>query len=145
VSVILRSLALSNQDLYLAYLESDVFRLDEGEPADGTNASDMTGIRHVSTFKKVVAFLARTAHQEIHHGGKPLLTKWKGRASAFKETLLTEMKKYARHQYPFNQHLSTETAVLGWWQSLEGSEHARILPVRIFYLIPGIETDELQY
>jgi len=122
-----------------------VFQLDEGKPTNGTDASDMTGIRHVSTFKKVITFLARTAHQEIHHGSKPLLTKWKGRASAFKETLLTEMKKYARRQYPFNQHLSTETAVFGWWKSLEGSEHAQILPARISFLVPGIVPNELQY
>src|SRR5258705_13352697 len=128
----------SNQNLCLAYLESDVFRLDKENPADTTDEDTMTGIRHVLTFKKVVTFLARTAHQEIHHGAKPLLTKWQGRASDFKATLLAEMKKYARRQFPFNQHLSTEMAVLGWWQSLEGSEHAQILPVCVSLPFRGI-------
>jgi hypothetical protein len=119
-----------------------VFQLDEGKPANTTNA-DMTGICHVSTFKKVVTFLASMAHQEVHHGDKPLLTKWRGRASAFKETLLAEMKKYACQQYPFNQQLYTETAILGWWQSLKGSEHAQILPARISFPISGVAPDKV--
>ena len=46
-------------------------------------------------FKKVFTFLASMVHQEVYYSDKPLLTKWRGRVSAFKETLLAKIKKYA--------------------------------------------------
>ena len=46
-----------------------------------------------------------------------------------KKTLLDEMKRYARQQYPFNQQINSNYTLITWWQALQGSEHAQILPV----------------
>jgi hypothetical protein len=89
----------------------------------------MEDILHVSTFKRVTLFLVETAQKEIIYGNKPELVKWKGRAGDFKKTLLDEMKRYARHQYPFNQRIDENCTIITWWQALQGSEHAQILPV----------------
>ena len=89
----------------------------------------MEDIIHVSTFKKVTLFLLETAEKEILHGDKPELIIWKGRARDFKKTLLNEIKRYVRQQYPFNQQIDSNYPLITWWQALQGSEHAQILPV----------------
>jgi hypothetical protein len=89
----------------------------------------MEGIAHVPTFKKVTMFLVETAEKEIHYGDKAQLTRWKGRAGEFKKVLLDEMKRYARQQYPFNQRIDTNRAIITWWEAIQGSDHAQILPV----------------
>lgn len=89
----------------------------------------MEGIKHVCTFRKVVLFLLEVAEKEILHGIKPLLVIWKGRAGEFKRVLLEEAKRYARQQYPFNQHIDSKRSILSWWRALEGSEFASVLPV----------------
>jgi hypothetical protein len=89
----------------------------------------MEDILHVSTFKKVVLFLVETVQKEIMYGDKPDLTRWKGRAGDCKKTLLDEMKRYARQQFPFNQQFDENRAITTWWEALQGSEHAQILPV----------------
>ncbi|KDR75453.1 hypothetical protein GALMADRAFT_140951 [Galerina marginata CBS 339.88] len=91
--------------------------------------SGMEDILHVSTFQKVTLFLLDTVQKEIVHGDKPELICWKGRAGDFKKTLLNEMKRYAHQQYPFNQQIDGNHAVITWWQALQGSEHAQILPI----------------
>lgn len=89
----------------------------------------MEGIRHVSTFKTVTKFLLEVAVKEILQGDRDELTQWKGRAGEFKKTLLDEMKKYARQQYPFNERFDSNEATITWWKKLEGSENAQVLPV----------------
>jgi hypothetical protein len=89
----------------------------------------MEDILHISTFKRVTLFLVETAQKEIMYGDKPELIRYKGRAGDFKKTLLDEMKRYARQQYPFNQRFDENRAIISWWEALQGSEHARILPV----------------
>jgi len=89
----------------------------------------MEDIFHVSTFKKVTLFLLEIAQKEIFYGDKLELIQWKGRAGEFKKTLLEEMKRYARQQYPFNQQIDSNRAIIAWWQALQGSEHAQLLPV----------------
>lgn len=89
----------------------------------------MEDILHVSTFKKVTKFLVETAQNEILHGDNVELTRWKGRAREFTRVLLDEMKRYARQQYPFNQRIDSNRAIITWWQALQGSDHAQILPV----------------
>jgi len=89
----------------------------------------MEDILHVSTFKKVTVFLLETAEKEILHGNKEELTRWKGRTGEFKKVLLDEMKRYARQQYPFNQRIDSTRAIITWWEALQGSDHAQILPV----------------
>jgi hypothetical protein len=89
----------------------------------------MEDILHISTFKRVTLFLAETAQKEIMFGDKPELTRWKGRAGDFKKALLDEMKRFSRQQYPFNQQFDENRAIITWWEALQGSEHAQILPV----------------
>jgi hypothetical protein len=89
----------------------------------------LEGIRHISTFKIVGQYLLGLAHNEILHGHKPSMTMWKGRAMEFKATFVEELKKYARQQYPFNQPVNHTRGIITWWQALEGSEFATILPV----------------
>ena len=89
----------------------------------------MEGILHVSTFKKVTLFLVEAAEKEILYGDKDELTRWKGRAGEFKKALLDEMKRYARQQYPFDQRIDSKQAIITWWEALQGSDHAQILPV----------------
>jgi hypothetical protein len=89
----------------------------------------MEGIRHISTFKTVTRFLLDVAEKEILHGHREELTRWKGRAGEFKKTLLDEMKKYARQQYPFNERFDSNQATITWWKRLEGGDYAQILPV----------------
>ena len=94
----------------------------------------MEGIHHVSTFKTVTKFLLEVAVKEILHGDQEELTQWKGRAGEFKKTLLDEMKKYARQQYPFNERFDSNEATITWWKKLEGSENAQVLPVSVINL-----------
>ena len=94
-----------------------------------TVPTGMEGIKHVCTFRKVVLFLLGVAESEILHAIKPLLVVWKGRAGEFKKVLLEEMKRYARQQYPFNQHIDSKQPIISWWRALEGSEFASVLPV----------------
>lgn len=110
--------------VFTAYLKSDLFWKDTNSPNSG-----MEDIVHVSTFKKVTLFLFETAEKEIIHGDNPKLIQWKGRAGEFKKTLLEEMKRYARQQYPFNQEIDSNCTMITWWQAFQGSEHAQILPV----------------
>ena len=98
----------------------------------------MEDIVHISTFKKVTLFLLETAQREIFHGNKPELLQWKGRAGEFKKTLLDEMKRYARQQYPFNQDIDSNCTMITWWQALQGSEHAQILPVSHIYCLKSL-------
>ena len=91
--------------------------------------SGLEDILHISTFKKVVLFLVEIAQKEIMYGDKHDLIRWKGRAGDFKKMLLDEMKRYARQQFPFNQQFNENRAVITWWEALQGSEHAQILPV----------------
>ena len=91
----------------------------------------MEGILHVSTFKKVTLFLAETAEKEILYGDKDELTRWKGRAGEFKKALLDEMKRYARQQYPFNQQIDSNQAIVTWWEALQGGDRSQILPVSL--------------
>ncbi|KAF9477045.1 hypothetical protein BDN70DRAFT_811256 [Pholiota conissans] len=120
-------------DLYLSgvyldptYLQSDLF---EPNPPAMEIQNGFEGIRHVATFKKVARYLLSMAEKEIRHGSKPLLTKWKGHATEFKTTFLEELKRYARHQYPYNQPIDHTRGVITWWQALEGSDLSKILPV----------------
>jgi hypothetical protein len=119
---------LSFKIVHIAYLQSDLFRRDLAPQASGSGMED---ILHISTFKKVTVFLVETAEKEILHGNKDEFTRWKGRASEFMQVLLDEMKRYARQQYPFNQQIDTNQAVITWWQALQGtgSDHAQVLPV----------------
>ena len=110
----------------IGYLKSDLFRKDS---ISSTPGSGMEDIVHVSTFKRVTLFLVETAQKEIMYGDKPDLIRWKGRAGDFKKTLLDEMKRYARQQYPFNQQFDENRAIITWWEALQGGEHAQILPV----------------
>lgn len=110
------------------YLKSDLFNKD-GSSSQG---SDFDGISHVSTFKTVMGFLLETAESEVFHGHKDELTKWKGRATEFKNQLLGEMKMYARQQFPFNNRFDSDKAEITWWQALQGHEFAQILPVSAF-------------
>lgn len=122
----------SGTDKEPAYLNSDVFEADEGKEAPGGDPDDSyAGIHNKSTFKRVVNFLANVAHKEIHHGKKALLIQWKGKASIFKQTLVAEMKAYGRQQYPFNISMRNDTGVMAWWQALEGTKDAEILPVSL--------------
>ena len=95
------------------YLKSDLFRVDPS-PLAG-----MEGIRHVSTFKTVTKFLLEVAVKEILHGDRKEFTQWKGQAGEFKKTLLDEMKKYARQQYPFNERFDSNEAIVTWWKKLD--------------------------
>lgn len=104
----------------LVYLTSDLFRKDLSQ------SFGMEGIEHVSTFKTVTKFLVETAQNEILHGHRKEFTRWKG---DFKAGLLDEMKKYARQQYPFNNKVDDRYGIIVWWQALQGSDHAQILPV----------------
>lgn len=99
----------------------------------------MEGIRHVSTFKTVTKFLLEVAVMEILHGDHEELTQWKGRAGEFKKTLLDEMKKYARQQYPFNERFDNNEATITWWKKLEGSENAQVLLVSTTNLYRKLE------
>lgn len=102
----------------------------------------MEDILHVSTFKRVTLFLVETAQKEIMYGNKPELIQWKGRAGDFKKTLLDEMKRYARQQYPFNQQFDENRAIITWWEALQGSEHAQILPVSRTFGIKRISQNQ---
>jgi hypothetical protein len=116
---------------HLAYIKSDLFRVDDPKSTQkSSQVSGMEGIRHVSTFKTVTRFLLEVAEKEIIHGHRKELTQWKGRAGEFKKTLLDEMKKYARQQYPFNEKFGDNQAAITWWKRLEGSDYAQVLPVR---------------
>jgi len=91
----------------------------------------MAGIPHPKIFLEVATFLLKTAVNEILHGIKPLLTKWKGKASIFKWMLFEELGRYVRRQFPFNQSLREGQATVMWWKDIanEGSEYAQVLPV----------------
>jgi hypothetical protein len=117
-------------ELYIAYLKSDLFKLD----ANHDSSSQYAGIRHVDTFKTVAQFLVDLAEKEIKFGAKDAFTTWKNRAGAFKAQFLGEFKAYARHQYPFNLPVDEKKGVLKWWQALLGSDSAVILPVCLLFI-----------
>lgn len=122
------------------YLTSDLFAITsmekniQDQPLDlGNNFHfDMAGIPHPKVFLEVAAFLLKTAMNEILYGIKPLLMKWKGKASIFKQMLFGELGRYARRQFPFNQALREGQATVEWWKDVanDGSEYAQVLPVR---------------
>ena len=117
---------LSFKIVCIAYLQSDLFCKDLAPQASGSGMED---ILYVSTFKKVTVFLVETAKKEILHRSKDEFTRWKGHASEFMQVLLNEMKGYAHQQYPFNQQIDTNQAIITWWQALygTGSNHAQVL------------------
>lgn len=118
------------------YLNSDIFKHETNIPPP-TYGVDYTGIQYPTAFKRVVNFLSATAKDEIEFGLKSQLTKWKGSGREFKERLLNEVQRYARHQYPYNQpHKGVD--VMSWWRAIEGQECAEVLPVsysRLFLFI----------
>jgi len=122
----------ANCCIYLAYIKSDLFRVDDPNllaQKSKAQLSGMEGIHHISTFKTVTQFLLDIAEKEILHGHWKELTRWKGWAGEFKKTLLDEMKKYARQQYPFNERFNDNQATITWWKRLEGGDYAQILLV----------------
>ena len=74
----------------------------------------MEGIRHISTLKAVTRFLLEVAKKEILHGHREESTRWKGREGDFKNTLLDEMKKYARQQSLLNENFGSNQAIITW-------------------------------
>ncbi|KAF8057516.1 ribonuclease H-like domain-containing protein [Lyophyllum atratum] len=119
---------LSGTYLHPLYLDSDVFKRELTVPASTYNV-DYTGILYPTIFKRVVNFLSSAAADEIQHGSKPSLTKWKGLGTGFRKQLLQEVQRYARRQYPYNQPYNIASGVMGWWRSIEGQEFADVLPV----------------
>jgi len=91
----------------------------------------MAEIAHPAVFLEVAGFLIKTAEKEILYGAKPSLTKWKGKATAFKIQLFEELGRYARRQFPFNHTVKDGQATIQWWEDIacEGSENAQVLPV----------------
>ena len=125
---------------YLAeYLKSDLFvttpivKNTQTHHLDlGNNVHfDMAGIPHPKIFLGVATFLLKTTMNEILHGIKPLLTKWKGKALIFKRMLFEELGRYVRRQFPFNQSLREGQATVMWWKDIanKGSEYTQVLPV----------------
>lgn len=74
-------------------------------------------------------FLLQSSESEIMKGQKEALTKWKGHATDFKNQLLKELKMYARQQFPFNNKVEDDKAMIAWWQALKNHESAHTLPV----------------
>lgn len=78
----------------------------------------------------VTIFLSHAVVKEIQNGHKQVLTRWQNRASEFKITFVSEMKRYARQQYPYNEPLRQDQSMMDWWKAIEGRDFAQILPVR---------------
>ncbi|PPQ82630.1 hypothetical protein CVT26_001386 [Gymnopilus dilepis] len=123
----------SASELYLpgaylnpVYLTSDLFNRDR---APENQAIEYSGISHFSTFKRVMRFLVQSAESEVMKGHEEALTKWKGRATEFRNQLLNELKMYARQQFPFNTRVDGNKAIIAWWQASQGHELAQILPI----------------
>lgn len=117
----------------LAYLhETDIF-CDEDTTSYRydvkSQAIDMTGIQHHQIFRKVAPFLASVAENEIYHAQNPDLLYWKGKGQKFTLQLLSELQRYARHQYPFDQPVDPKLGVMHWWRSIIRRDSAKILPV----------------
>jgi hypothetical protein len=99
------------------------------------NTVDYSGIRHPPIFQAVAKFLYQTAIDEIGTGEQEAFTCWRGRAPEFDEQFASEIRRYARQQYPYNDAIRTGETITEWWKKLEGSAGAEILPVRSFFLI----------
>ncbi|KAF8892056.1 ribonuclease H-like domain-containing protein [Infundibulicybe gibba] len=111
------------------YLRSDLFKEPRNHGiAEPFQNDAFAGIRHPSTFRIVATFLVGVAEQEINHGHKPPLTRWKGRAAEFKTQFLKEFKAYARHQFPYNLPVNEKDGACIWWNAIIGSNNAQILP-----------------
>ncbi|KAJ7587302.1 hypothetical protein C8J56DRAFT_744600, partial [Mycena floridula] len=105
------------------------------------------GIRNVSLYKTVAQYLYGIIIAEIQHGGRPVFTKWKGRAGDFNAAFKQEMLAYARQQESFNAIIdeSKENAVAKWWLALATLERAEILPhiaLKLFSIRTGSIPDE---
>ncbi|KAF8061423.1 ribonuclease H-like domain-containing protein [Lyophyllum atratum] len=118
---------LAGTYLHPLYLTSDIFKHESSIPPPAYGV-DYTGIPYPTAFKRVVNFLSAAAKDEIEFGRKDRLTKWKGLGRDFKERLLDEVQRYARHQYPYNQPYRKKMGIMSWWRSIEGQEFGDVLP-----------------
>ncbi|KAF5309689.1 hypothetical protein D9758_018990 [Tetrapyrgos nigripes] len=118
-----------------AYLNSDLFRdadINSEQPlsADIIQKLESASICHPRTFYGILAYLLELGSNEVEYGGLDFFTKWRGRASAFKETLKNELLTYAQGRFPFNlpfERGASTTLVIQWWKSCI-CENIYILP-----------------
>ncbi|KAL1701959.1 ribonuclease H-like domain-containing protein [Schizophyllum commune] len=116
------------------YLRNGLFREDRTR-TPGADSDAFAGIRYPKLYQKAAVFLADIAKNEIMHGKRPQFTLWKGRATAMKATLISEVKAYSRNQYPYNAPFSQEAGASAWWQALAGQPGGTLLPyiaIKIF-------------
>jgi hypothetical protein len=114
------------------YLQSDadIFKTDAVPEA---TTVDYSGIHHPPVFQAVAKFLYQTAINEIGKGEQEAFTRWRGRAPEFDEQFASEIRRYARQQYPYNDSIRKGETISEWWKKLEGSAGAEILPVSPFF------------
>ena len=116
------------------YLQSDadIFKTDTVPEA---KTVDYDGIHHPPIFQAVAKFLYQTAIKEIGTGEQEAFTRWRGRAPEFDEQFASEIRRYARQQYPYNDAIRKGETITEWWKKLEGSAGAEILPVSSFFFV----------
>ena len=109
--------------------DSDIFKTD----AIPATTVDYSGIRHPTVFQAIATFLYQTAVNKIGKGEQEAFTRWRGRAPEFDEHFASEIRRYARQQYPYNDPIRKGETITEWWKKLEGSTGAEILPVCSFF------------
>ena len=116
------------------YLQSDadIFKTDAVPEA---TTVDYSGIRHPPVFQAVAKFLYQTAINKIGKGEQEAFTRWRGRVPEFDEKFASEIRRYARQQYPYNDPIQKGETITEWWKKLEGSKGAEILPMSSFFPI----------